>query len=91
MSVVDGMNEDGKYDKFYSYGTRDFGLYRVSDFSEVYNSGDDFERILEEYYETIFNTNPNSNSDSPEEAFDTRSDNRVSLLNTTYFNILINH
>ena len=78
VSVVDGLTPAGQYDTFYSYGCRDFGLYRVSDFSEVYNSGNEFEEILARDYESIFNTNPNSNSASPEEAFDTRSDNRVS-------------
>ena len=77
MSVIDGKDAEGKFTKLYSYGSRGFSFYTVTDFTRVYDSGDELETLVKDNFPTIFNTNPNSESDTPEEAMDTRSDNRV--------------
>ena len=77
MSTVDGIDSDSKYTDLFSFGSRSFSLYRLTDFTRVYDSGDEFERVINETFPSIFNSNPNSESDTPEESMDTRSDNRV--------------
>lgn len=37
---------DGNFEEIYSYGARSFSIWRASDVSQVYDSGDDFEQQL---------------------------------------------
>ena len=80
LSAVDGLDEEGKFTNLYSYGSRGFSFYDVTDFSRAYDSGDEIERVIAENYPSIFNSNPSSETDTPEGAIDTRSDNSVSSL-----------
>ena len=80
LSVIDGIDGDGKYTDLFSFGSRSFSMYRVTDFTRVYDSGDELERVIAENFPTIFNSNPNKESDTPEETVDSRSDDRVKEL-----------
>ena len=62
------------------FGSRGFSIFRVSDFSLVYDSGDEVERMHAAYYPEVFNgnTKPDDSAvETPEDLMDTRSDNQV--------------
>lgn len=71
MGDTDG---DGDYDKLYTLGGRSFSIWRVTEdgtLEQVYDSGDDMERITAAAYPAYFNCNHAENN-----SFDTRSDNK---------------
>lgn len=39
-------DNDGNFEEIYSYGARSFSIWKTSDISQVYDSGDDFEQQL---------------------------------------------
>ena len=57
---VDG---DGDFDAIWAFGARSFSIWNTTDGSLVYDSGDDFERIIEDdpKYSVIFNTTDDEN------------------------------
>jgi hypothetical protein len=61
---------DGDYDELYSYGARSFSI-RNSRGKLIYDSGDDFERIIAERLPDYFNSNNDDN-----DSFDARSDDQ---------------
>ncbi|QUS60010.1 choice-of-anchor I family protein [Synechocystis sp. PCC 7339] len=63
---IDG---DGDFDQLYTYGSRSFSIWD-SNGNLIYDSGDDFERIVAESIPDFFNASNNNNS------FDNRSDNK---------------
>lgn len=65
-----GLNTEDKYEALYTFGGRSFSIYDVSDFSQVYDSGSEFEEITAQRYPDEFNTT------NDEIAFDNRSDNK---------------
>ena len=82
MSTNEGRNfvNPNLYDDFYMFGSRGFSIFRVSDFSLVYDSGDEVERMHAVYYPEVFNgnTKPDDSSvETPEDLMDKRSDNQV--------------
>lgn len=40
------VGNDGDFEEIYSYGARSFSIWKASDISQVYDSGDDFEQQL---------------------------------------------
>ncbi|MEZ5018300.1 MAG: choice-of-anchor I family protein [Flavipsychrobacter sp.] len=66
------IDNDGDYDKLYSFGTRSFSIFNANNFNLVYDSGDDFENIINADPELrkIFNAS-NSKNDLKD-----RSDNK---------------
>ncbi|MES1024610.1 choice-of-anchor I family protein [Gloeocapsa sp. BRSZ] len=60
---------DGDFDELYVFGGRSFAIWDTQG-NLVYESGDDFERIIAETYPQFFNSNHIENS------FDTRSDDK---------------
>lgn len=62
-----GLNEEGTcFEELYTFGGRGFSIF-TTDGERVYNSDDDFERIINETHPKFFN------SDHEESAFDSRS------------------
>lgn len=55
VSGIDGdVDGDGDYDQLFAYGSRSFSLYDAEG-NEVFDSGDQFERILAEIRPELFN------------------------------------
>ncbi|PWR23904.1 choice-of-anchor I family protein [Zavarzinia compransoris] len=68
VSTIDGdIDGDGDYDRLYSYGTRSFSIFDDQG-KLVFNSGDQFEKIIAELTPALFNADNG--------AFDGRSDNK---------------
>jgi 2',3'-cyclic-nucleotide 2'-phosphodiesterase (5'-nucleotidase family) len=64
------LDDDGDYDQIYSYGARSFSIFdRYGNL--VFDSGNDFERIIAEEYADDFNSNNDENG-----SFDSRSDDK---------------
>lgn len=61
---------DGKYNALYAYGARSFSIW-TPEGKQVYDSGDDFERITAAQLPADFNSNNDEN-----DSFDNRSDNK---------------
>lgn len=61
---------DGRFEKLYSYGARSFSIWTESG-ELVFDSGDDFERIIAELLPEDFNSNNDENG-----SFDSRSDDK---------------
>ncbi|XP_002739468.1 mesenchyme-specific cell surface glycoprotein-like [Saccoglossus kowalevskii] len=81
FSTVDGqsMDDPTKYEEFYSYGSRSFSVFRVSDMSLVFDSGDEVERMHAVVYPTIFNTKfeqADMDVNGPEDEMDKSSDKK---------------
>lgn len=72
MGDTDG---DGDFDKLYSFGARSFSIWLCLPNGltiQVYDSGDDFERITAAQIPELFNSNQENDPDS----FDSRSDDK---------------
>lgn len=70
VSTIDGDTDgDGDYDALFAYGARSFSIY-TSTGEQVFDSGDDFERITADLFPAAFN------ADNDENTFDSRSDNK---------------
>lgn len=68
VSTIDGDTDgDGDYDALFAYGARSFSIYRSTG-EQVYDSGDDFERITAAANPDFFNAS------NDEAEFDARSD-----------------
>ena len=64
FSKVDGdLDGNGEYETLYAYGGRSFSIYNGSTGAQIYDSGDDFERITLEdpTFGAIFNTTNDEN------------------------------
>ena len=62
------------------FGSRGFSIFKVNDYSLVYDSGDEVERKMAVNYPDVFNGNTKPDDaaeESPEDLMDTRSDNQV--------------
>jgi DNA-binding beta-propeller fold protein YncE len=70
ISSWNGQNANGQYTQLFAYGARSFSIWNTSNFSQVYDSGDDFEQLTANLVPSIFN------SDGDPASFDTRSDNK---------------
>ena len=55
FSAVEGKDGNGKYERFYTFGTRGFSIWRVSDMEQVFDSGSDMEQKTAELRPDIFN------------------------------------
>lgn len=66
------LDNDGVYEEIHVFGGRSFSIYNAETGVQVYDSGDDFERIIEEdpTYKDIFNTTDDENK------LKNRSDNK---------------
>lgn len=69
-STLGDTDGDGDYDKLYSFGARSFSIWSESG-CLVFDSGDDFERILAAAEPANFNSDNEENG-----SFDTRSDDK---------------
>ncbi len=70
ISTIDGLNAKGEIAKIHSYGARSFSIWNTNG-TQVYDSGDQFERITAKRF------GPNFNSDHEEmDSGDKRSDNK---------------
>lgn len=63
-------NGDGTYEALYTFGARSFSIW-AADGRQVYDSGDDFERITAALLPNDFNSNNDEN-----DSFDSRSDDK---------------
>lgn len=70
VSTIDGDDDgDGDFDRLFAYGARSFSIYTAAG-EQVFDSGDDFERITAAAFPENFN------ADNEENTFDNRSDNK---------------
>ncbi|WP_205710963.1 choice-of-anchor I family protein [Isoptericola sp. BMS4] len=70
VSVEDGLRPDGScYGELYAFGARSFSVW-TTDGEQVFDSGDDFERVTADALGDAFNT------DHSETSFEGRSDNK---------------
>lgn len=65
-----GLNAEGQYEALYSYGSRSFTIWDAETLQPVYDSGDQFERVLAAAHPEQFNV---SNADAKK---DGRSDDK---------------
>jgi DNA-binding beta-propeller fold protein YncE len=71
VTTATGLRADGScYEDIYVFGARSFSIWRADDLTQVYDSGEDFERITADMFPDNFN------SDHAENNFDNRSDNK---------------
>ncbi|WP_291299983.1 choice-of-anchor I family protein [Desulfosporosinus sp. BICA1-9] len=70
ITTANGKNADGKYEALYSYGGRSFSIWNTKDFTQVFDSGEDLERITAQALPDQFNANSEKNG------MDNRSDNK---------------
>lgn len=83
---MEGKGSDGKYEGFYTFGTRGFSIWRASDMEQVFDSGSDMEKKTAELRPDIFNANIYAALDKDHsESADKRSDNRVMGLSDIIF------
>lgn len=70
VSTIEGDDDgDGDYERLFSYGARSFSIYKSTG-EQVYDSGDEFERVTAAAFPEFFN------ADNEENTFDNRSDNK---------------
>ncbi len=70
VSTIDGDPDgDRDYDALFAYGARSFSIYKASG-EQVFDSGDDFERVVAAAFPAAFNASNDNNT------FDDRSDNK---------------
>jgi 2',3'-cyclic-nucleotide 2'-phosphodiesterase / 3'-nucleotidase / 5'-nucleotidase len=71
VSTIDGDTDgDGDFDQLFAYGARSFSIYDQNG-NQVFDSGDDFERITALMFPADFNADNEEN-----QSFDSRSDNK---------------
>jgi DNA-binding beta-propeller fold protein YncE len=73
-NALGDLNGDGLFQEIYAFGARSFSIWEWDEeartLTQVYDSGDDFERIIAQTFPDFFNSNHRENS------FDTRSDDK---------------
>ena len=80
FSLSDGRKDDtSPYEELYTFGGRGFSIWDAADLSLVYDSGADFEEYHAKYMPSMFNNHVGSRAHTPEEDFDARSDDNVSV------------
>lgn len=65
------IDNDGDFDEIYVYGARSFSIWKASDISQVYDSGDEFEQNLSVLDPVHFNTTNDDN-----DSYKNRSDDK---------------
>nr|XP_054768656.1 mesenchyme-specific cell surface glycoprotein-like [Lytechinus pictus] len=79
FSKVDGKDDQDKFEKLYFFGARGFSIFRASNMTLVYDSGDEVEKMIAKFYPDVFNTDTkpdDADEDKPIDFFDKRSDNK---------------
>lgn len=83
LSTIDGLNLfTGKMDEATHFGGRGFSIWKTSDMSLVFDSGDEIEKELANSMKAVFNTDCIRNTityQGPENLRDTQSDDYVSI------------
>jgi len=69
VTLVNGENAAGMFQELFAFGGRSFSIWDENG-QRVFDSGDDFERIIAERFPNNFNSNNEAND------FDNRSDNK---------------
>lgn len=74
---MNGRNENGTYDDLYAFGGRGFSIRKLETMELVYDSGDQFEKLQQQYIPLLFNNNAGNGTKTVNQTFDTRSDDKV--------------
>lgn len=69
-SISHPVNSDGQFEAIYGYGGRSFSVWDAATLEQVYDSGAEFEKLIEEFNPDYFHT------DNDEDGFDSRSDDK---------------
>ncbi|XP_076449593.1 uncharacterized protein LOC143285995 isoform X2 [Babylonia areolata] len=75
LSNVDGRNSEGKLERFMTYGSRSFSVWRTLDMAQVFDSGSQIAEEHAQWRPDLFNCF-SSGADLLADAMDTRSDNK---------------
>ncbi|MCF8294919.1 MAG: choice-of-anchor I family protein, partial [Bacteroidales bacterium] len=72
INTMGDLDQDGDMDELYVFGGRSFSIYNASTGEQVFDSGDDFERIIASHpvWSSLFNASNENNN------FKNRSDNK---------------
>ena len=81
LSSVDGLDAQGKFERFFMYGARSFSIFRAADMRLMYDSGSEFERITADLRPGVFNSFVVP-SQTLEFRFDRHSDGKVRVQST---------
>lgn len=57
ITKENGLNADGAYEALYGYGGRSFSIFNASTMQQVFDSGNQFETIINEKTPALFNIN----------------------------------
>ncbi|XP_052059664.1 uncharacterized protein LOC127700287 [Mytilus californianus] len=73
ITNMNGRNNAGTYDELYAFGGRGFSIRKLETMELVYDSGDQFEKLHQEYMPLLFNNNAENGTKTVNQTFDTRS------------------
>ncbi|XP_071172556.1 uncharacterized protein [Mytilus edulis] len=76
ITNMNGRNENGTYDDLYAFGGRGFSIRKLETMELVYDSGDQFEKLQQQYIPLLFNNNAGNGTKTVNQTFDTRSDDK---------------
>ncbi|MCA0988476.1 choice-of-anchor I family protein [Guptibacillus algicola] len=61
VTTANGKNVEGNYEALYSYGARSFSVYETDNFKQLYDSGNEFEKVTATALTDHFNASNDSN------------------------------
>ncbi|XP_063441782.1 mesenchyme-specific cell surface glycoprotein-like isoform X2 [Mytilus trossulus] len=76
ITNMNGRNKNGTYDELYAFGGRGFSIRKLETMELVFDSGDQFEKLHQQYIPLLFNNNGGKESKTVKQTFDTRSDDK---------------
>ncbi|XP_072024360.1 mesenchyme-specific cell surface glycoprotein-like [Amphiura filiformis] len=73
FSTIDGLDENGLLQELHGFGGRGISVYRASDFTQVYDSGDALAKMHAAVYPDVFNADDEPSDQSPRQLMDKRA------------------
>ncbi|XP_076112999.1 uncharacterized protein LOC143080825 [Mytilus galloprovincialis] len=76
ITNLNGRNGNGTYDELYAYGGRGFSIRKLETMELVFDSGDQFEKLQQQYIPHLFNNNCRKRDKTVNQTIDARSDDK---------------
>ncbi|XP_052061734.1 mesenchyme-specific cell surface glycoprotein-like [Mytilus californianus] len=76
ITNMNGRNDNGTYDELYAFGGRGFSIRKLETMELVYDSGDQFEKLQQQYIPQLFNNNCRKRYKTVNQTMDARSDDK---------------